>query len=272
MPRRQLPALLALLACTHPAAAGETWAGQRVVVKRFGVALGHTKDGQWRPLGTVKELAVSVLDEKGDWLLVRSDGRVGWMPKAEAVPAKAAVDFYTRLLDAEPNVESHRLRRASAYQECGRYGEAVRDFGEAIRLDPKSHVAFNGRAVARHLGRQYADALADYAEAVRLAPNEAHTHANRAWLQATCPDARFRDGKKAAAGARKACELTEWKDADCVENLAAALAEDGQFEEAVTYQKKALEFPRFENENGVKARERLKLYAARLPYRTEGGD
>lgn len=77
----------------------------------------------------------------------------------------------------------------------------------------------------------------------------------------------FRDGKKAVAHARKACELSQWKDAYALQILAAAYAEVGRFKDAVNWQKKALEVAEFEKEQGEAARERLKLYERDRPYR-----
>ena len=34
-----------------------------------------------------------------------------------------------------------------------------------------------------------------------------------AWLQATCPEAKARDGKQAVEHATRACELSAWKEA-----------------------------------------------------------
>ena len=64
----------------------------------------------------------------------------------------------------------------------------------------------------------------------------------------------------------KACELTEWKHADVIEALAAACAEARRFEEAVKWEKKALELSQFNKADDEKARLRLKLYEQRKPY------
>ena len=48
---------------------------------------------------------------------------------------------------------------------------------------------------------EYDKALADYAEAMRRDPGYAGSYNQRAWIWATCPEARFRDGKKAVESA-----------------------------------------------------------------------
>ena len=88
-----------------------------------------------------------------------------------------------------------------------------------------------------------------------------------AWLLATSWDDSIRDGKKAIELATKACELTEWKNPDFLDTLAAAYAEAGQFDDAVKWQKKALEHPEaFDAAEFEQAKQRLKLYEARQPY------
>jgi len=42
---------------------------------------------------------------------------------------------------------------------------------------------------------EYDKAIADYNEALRLDPGDAVTYNTRAWLRATCPDAKYREGK-----------------------------------------------------------------------------
>ena len=47
---------------------------------------------------------------------------------------------------------------------------ALKDYNEAIRLDPANHFAFNNRANVRRDKGDLAGAIADYTEAVRLEP------------------------------------------------------------------------------------------------------
>jgi hypothetical protein len=63
---------------------------------------------------------------------------------------------------------------------------------------------------------------------------QAITH--QAWLLATSRYESGRDGVRAVEAAREACEMTEWRVWGCVEALAAAYAECGDFESADKYQ------------------------------------
>ena len=107
------------------------------------------------------------------------------------------------------------------------------DFGEAIRLDPTDPVAYNSRAV----------------------------------LRASCPEEKYRDGKKAIEDATKACELTEWKDPEALDTLAAANAEASDFAKAMEWQKKAIELA--DEDDRADHQARLALYQDNKPFRQE---
>jgi tetratricopeptide (TPR) repeat protein len=136
-------------------------------------------------------------------------------------------------------------------------------------LDPRDADDYVRRGDAYAERGEYQKAVADYKEAVRLAPDNDEACGSLAWLLATCPEDRVRDGKRAVELATKACELSGWEDADFLRTLAAAQAECRNFEEAVRWQKEALKIG-FEDEDEVEtARRQLKLYQERKPYREE---
>ncbi len=111
-------------------------------------------------------------------------------------------------------------------------------------------------------------ALADFNEAIRIAPEDPYPYGARAWIWATCPDEKHRDGQKAVASATKACELTKWNDPKYLETLAAAYAETGDFESAVKWQTKANDL-RDNDEDKTDGESRLKLYQEKKPYRDD---
>jgi len=106
----------------------------------------------------------------------------------------------------------------------------------------------------------------------RRALGEAHPDTleymnNLAWLKATCPAPQVRNGTEAVEYATKVCELTDWKNANYLDTLAAAYAEAGDFDSAVKWQRKAIELlpedTSAKSRNGYESR--LKQYQAGEP-------
>ena len=87
----------------------------------------------------------------------------------------------------------------------------------------------------------YSEAVKHYQEAVRLAPNMAEAHNNLAWLYATSEDPSFRDPPAALKHARRAVELSHWKQVASVDTLAEAFYASRDFRDAVRVEAKALQ-------------------------------
>jgi hypothetical protein len=114
--------------------------------------------------------------------------------------------------------------------------------------------------------KEYASAIVDLDEAVRLDPRSVSALANRAWIRATCPDARYRDGKTAVESATRACELTGWNDVFPMHALAAACAEAGDFATAVKWETQVLSMVKDEKEKRA-FHALIDRYEQKQPYR-----
>ncbi len=130
----------------------------------------------------------------------------------------------------------------------------------------RSGKAHNGLGTALFREGKFAEAAAHYDEALRLDPRDAEAHNNRAMVMAACPDAKYRDGKRALEAATHACELTGWNAPYYLDTLAAAYAEAGDFGAAVQWQTRAIELLS-DDWKKDSYRSRLALYQAGRPYR-----
>ena len=141
------------------------------------------------------------------------------------------------------------------------------DCTEALRVNPQNPWAYHKRGAAYAAKGAYEKALADYKDSLRVDPANVWAHNALAWLWATCPEAKTRDGRQAVERATSACALSGWKDGDSLDTLAAAHAERGQFDEAVKWANRALDVAPEQQRRAIRAR--LELYQAGKPYRED---
>jgi tetratricopeptide (TPR) repeat protein len=181
----------------------------------------------------------------------------------------AAIAEFTKVIRLDPASYAAYHNRANANAQKQEYAKAIADYSEAILLHPRSFDSYMGRGASRAKMNEYGEAIADYIEAVRLNPKSAPANTSLAWALATCPKDDLRDGKRAVRHATSACETNAWKNANDLENLAAAYAECGNFDLAIRWQRSALDAGATGLQNKENSLQRLKLYQERKPYREE---
>ncbi|WP_397571464.1 ankyrin repeat domain-containing protein [Schlesneria sp. T3-172] len=149
-----------------------------------------------------------------------------------------------------------RLHAAIARIECNRDNleTAISEFETAVQLNPSLQTGYwmelsdlrtqagdssLEEAIAYYQSGQLAanredfeEAQENYRNAITTAPGFAWGFNNLAWLLATCPDRNFRDGNTAVSLAKEANRITSNRYFAILDTLAAAYAENGEFEKA----------------------------------------
>src|SRR5207247_368134 len=154
---------------------------------------------------------------------------------------EAALADFNQALELDPKHIPSLMGRGYIWYQREKHKQAVADFSAVIALDPTSAAAYNNRGFNYQLMGDGKNALADYNRALELVPEYVLCHQNKAWLLATSADDAVRSGPEAVKCALVACELNKYRVPADVKALAAAYAENGQFELAIGWQEKAIQ-------------------------------
>ena len=174
-----------------------------------------------------------------------------------------AQDAFKRYLSIAPDSAPTFASLAYVCLRQRRYDCALRNITRAIALRPENDADLHNRAVVLTAMQRYQEALLDYERALELNPHSGGTHNNLAWLLATAPDPSLRDGVRAVVHARQA--LDRGVNGSWLDTLAAALAESGEYDQAVEVEQHAFELSLQKNES---FRQRVEIYRQRMSYAT----
>ena len=183
-----------------------------------------------------------------------------------------AISDFNAAIRLDPNFVPAYVHRSIAWIDKGEYDNAIMDSSEALRINPKHSDAFYRRGRAWLSKGEYGRAIEDYKRAISLDEHHAGAHSDYAWILATCPSDKYRDGKKAVELAQEACELAGWRNPYFVRRLAASYAEAGDFDSAILWQKDALRLLEGEKADDISNykkvfQDSLEAFKQRRPYR-----
>ncbi len=205
---------------------------------------------------------------------------------------KTAIDRLNTVIDLKDDYANAYFNRGELNFELKQFPQAIRDYSRAIELADNDPQYYNSRGHCRFMLESYDEAIEDYRRAVELAADSAVYHTdladalqftgkwkeaaelyrqavainsqyarayqNAAWMMATCPDKKFRNTELAISSAKKAMELETAPTMRTFDTLAAAYAATGKMQEAVKYQKRAIQMA-VEGERD-EVQQRLALY------------
>ncbi len=122
---------------------------------------------------------VSSYPEKELWYYIRAqlyEGKNNY---------KAAIKDYTKLMELsdvnlKPNVLSYR---GKCYSDAGMYEQSIKDFEEAISIDPTDAYYYGSIGDNKRLLGDYKGAKEDFTKAIAIEPREAWFYYRRGWIE-----------------------------------------------------------------------------------------
>jgi tetratricopeptide (TPR) repeat protein len=183
-----------------------------------------------------------------------------------------AIDQFTAAVQADPGYLQARLQLGHTLRRARAFDRALGAYQGALAVDPRLAEARLGYAVALAEAGRYGTARAWLNEGRTAHPERLEFVELLVRVLAAAPDARVRDGRLATElGARLVGQSRTWR---TLEALAMALAETGQWAEAVARQREAVEaFQRATRGESAALTDGLRRYerreASRVPWSME---
>jgi tetratricopeptide (TPR) repeat protein len=183
-------------------------------------------------------------------------------------PEDAAAN-YAMALKIKPGSAATHDNLAMTLLKLGDAGAAHRNLLEAIRLAPADAKFQYHMGLVLGAQGKLDEAIDRFRAALRLQPDWPGALTTLAWLFATHPDPRYRNGAEAVKLASRACELTSNREAKHLDTLAAALAEAGRFDEAINTARMARESAAAAGQTPLAEaiEKRIVLFQSRKPFR-----
>jgi tetratricopeptide (TPR) repeat protein len=180
-----------------------------------------------------------------------------------------AIAHYNRALDINPDFAEAHDNLGSALMRKGRPDEAIHQFQEALRANPDLARAHNNLGSVLLSKGQLGEAIAHFERALELNPAYVPRCVNLAWLLATSPQADLRRGPQALDLAQRANQASGGGDPLVLRTLAASYAETGQFQEAASTARQALQLAIGQTNSALadSLRTQLGLYQSGSPFR-----
>ncbi|MYB18092.1 MAG: tetratricopeptide repeat protein [Holophagales bacterium] len=226
----------------------------------FALAMLLAREGRRTEGAQHLERAVDLAPENLSWRLQRAQVR------ASSGNTAGAVEELEQIVAQDPGMVEARRMLSAVLVGAGRTEEAAVQLQALVALTPDDLQArFNLGLMLFETGR-YADARRTLDDTLGRFPGDVATRHLLARLLAVSPDDAVRDGARAVDLAQSVVD--EQPALDHLETLAMALAEAGRFDDAVTWQQRALEAERqVAGGNSPQRLDRLALYQARQPLR-----
>jgi tetratricopeptide (TPR) repeat protein len=183
-----------------------------------------------------------------------------------------AIRHLSEAVRYQPSYAQAHLALGDALRRRGRFAAALAEYEALVRIDPRTIAGRFGYAMALVRLQRYVEARDWLVESLRVDPGQPDLLHALARVLAASPDDRARDGRQAIDLVRQLSATR--KTPDVGETLAMALAEIGDYRQAVEVQRGVLDAAQQAGLAGEVQRLaiNLKLYESRRPCRTPWRD
>ena len=208
------------------------------------------------------------------WSLADPDSAEAQSKEAQVLSQQnnynAALDHYRKSMELDPDFVIARSNYIQTMASQGRIHEAIQFLGEELAKDPDIKEGHSLLGLALDVAGRRKEAVQVFLSGLKGEPNNVKILRELAWIRATSKDAQLRNGAEAVLLATRAVELAP-SDPDIQQVLAAAYAENRQFDSALGTARKALQLAEAVGNQGLSnlIRRCIPAYQNRQPIRVD---
>jgi protein O-mannosyl-transferase len=182
-----------------------------------------------------------------------------------------SLTHYSRAVQLAPTDPDVHKNLANLFLKLNKLSEANDHYAAYLKLQPDDIKTRCRYAMVLRQAGKPEGAVEQLREVIRLQPDAVDPLTDLAWILAAHPKTEIRNGAEAVRLAERASEITKGKDINCLNILAAAYAEAGRFQEAITTSKKLREQLVASGQKDLLPilDQRLALYEAGKPFHQE---
>jgi tetratricopeptide (TPR) repeat protein len=185
--------------------------------------------------------------------------KLGEVQQAKTILRQAEErNVYSAAINQSPGDPDNYLNRGVLRFNLEEYQSTIEDLTHALKLGEKSAELLPARGFAYAKLGQYELAQQDFETAISNNPDSPTAYYCLAWMLATCPEPRYRNGPRALELAHRNLELLPEINWNALSLLAAASAESGNFEDAIKWITQAMELA--QNEDQTDCEKQLHCY------------
>jgi tetratricopeptide (TPR) repeat protein len=183
-----------------------------------------------------------------------------------------ALAHFAKAIELDPHLPKVHHNIAMILLRKGQLDQAIAHLQQELQVNPASAEAHNDLGIVWSQQGRIDQAINEWQKTLELQPDNLKAYCNLVWVFATFPDGAIRSGAKAVALGERALQLSGQTDPRIYRLLAAAYAENRQFDKAIETAQRGSELAtKQRNYAAANALElNIDLYRKSLPLRDSG--